>query len=233
MTAPTPPRPTARAVPSASSASSSPTAHGRFALAPPVTPQLLAQAHASPGRQIYVVDPEFDPAGEVPGWGIRGFFPVSENGTLLEREWVPNPYYRPGPLTLEFPQPRTWLERALQLAAAGHQPDRHLLAVLVASEVVIPTAAEYPDQVPVTGDRQGRDILTVFTRADLLPAGVPHRQVPVAVLAPLLPTVTVVINPGLRPAAELPGADVAAALAATSATSVSSASATAPADREK
>lgn len=225
MSTPTPQRPTASSASATASAAS--TAHERFALAPPVTPQLLAQAQASPGQQIYVVDPEFDPAGEVPGWGIRGFFPVSENGTLLQQDWVPNPHYRPGPLTLEFPQPRTWLERALQLAASGHQPDRHLLDVLVTSEVVIPTAAGHPDQVPVTADKQGRDTLTVFTRADLLPAGVPHLQVPVAVLAPLLPTVTVVINPGLRPAAELPGADVAAALAATPT------STTAPAGRDR
>lgn len=227
MTDPTPPRATpAPSSSGPSTAAAAPTAHGRFALAPPVTPQLVAHAQASPGQQIYVVDPEFDPAGEVPGWGIRGFFPVSENGTLLEQGWVPNPHYRPGPLTLEFPQPRTWLERALQLAAAGHQPACHLVAVLAPSDVVVPTAADHPDQVPVTVDKQGRDILTVFTRADLLPAGVPHLQVPVAVLAPLLPTVTVVINPGLRPAAELPGADVAAALAATSAS-------TAPAGRKK
>jgi hypothetical protein len=191
------------------------TAPGRFALAPPVTPQLLAQAQASPGQQIYVVDPEFDPAGEVPGWGIRGFFPVSAEGALLQQDWVPNPHYRPGPLTLGFPQPRSWLERALQLAAAGHQSEHDLLAALVASEVVIPTAADHPDQVPVVADKQGRDTVALFTRAELLPADVPHLEVAIAVLAPLLPTVTVVINPGQRPSAEIPGTDLAAALATT------------------
>jgi hypothetical protein len=184
-----------------------------LSMAPEITPQLEATARAHPGGQVTVVDPEFDPRGGVPGWGIRGYFPVSDGGVVDAQGWVANPGYRPGPLTLGFPLPRNWLERHLQLAAAGHEPPTALVTALVAADVVIPTPAEHPDHIPVVIDDEGRSTVVLFTRAELVPAGTPVVRVPVAVLAPIVAGVTITINPGSLPSAEIPGDDLLTALA--------------------
>lgn len=183
-------------------------------VAPPITAGLLDSARANPGQQVYVVDPEFDPNGGVPGWGIRGYFPVSEEGQVQAHGWVPNPGYRPGPLTLGFPQPRNWLERHLQLAAAGYEPGSALVAALVAAEVVIPTPAGYPDQIPVLTNDAGQSIVVLYTRAELVPAGSPYVTVPATILGPIVADTMITINPGSRPSAQLPGDDLTVALAA-------------------
>lgn len=181
---------------------------------PEITPQLEATARAHPGEQVFVVDPEFDPQGGVPGWGIRGYFPVSDTGVVDAMGWVANPGYRPGPLALGFPQPRNWLERHLQLAAAGYEPPTALVAALVAAEVIIPTPMDHPDHIPVLTDDRGRSIVVLFTRADLVPAGSPVLRVPATVLGPVVAGTTIRINPGSPPSAEIPGDDLLAALAA-------------------
>lgn len=177
------------------------TPDGAILAAPPVTPALEAFARAHPGAQAYVIDPEFNPDGQVPGWAIRGYFPARSDGTLDHDGWVPNPHYRPGPLASGFPRPHNPVERALQLAATGYQPDTVLIAVLADATVIIPTTAEHPDQIPIVDD----DILALFTHPDLLPPTSPRITVAIRDLAPLLPSVTVHINPGARPSVRLPG----------------------------
>jgi hypothetical protein len=195
-------------------APSSPNPGGVALDPPPVTPELEAFARTNPGHQAYVIDPEYDPNGGVPGWAIRGYYPVTASGTIDRQGWVANPQYRPGPITRGFPRPRNRVERALQLAAAGHQPDSVLLTELAAAQVVIPTSDEHPTQVPVLTE-DGQDTIVMFTAAEDIDARTPRVAVAVKDLLPLLSTVSVlVINPGSVPSARLTGASLAAAVAA-------------------
>lgn len=172
---------------------------------PEVTSAMRTYAHAHPGQQLYVVDPEFDPDGEVPGWGVRGFYPITTDGTVEQNGWVGNPQYRPGPLTRGWTRPHNPVDRALQLVAAGHQPDTTLLAALADAELLVPTAAGQPDQIPVLADDTGHDTVAIFTAAEHLDPATPRLTVRLDTLRPLLPTVTVVINPGRTPSLRIPG----------------------------
>ena len=127
---------------------------------------------------MYVIDPEFDPDGQVPGWGVRGYYPVRPDGTIDQVSWVANPQYRPGPLTLEFPRPRNRLERALQLASAGHRPDEILLSALASAQVITPTSPEHPDQIPILAGKDGQDTVAMFTTAEHLAADTPTSRAP-------------------------------------------------------
>jgi hypothetical protein len=176
-----------------------------------VTPELEAFARANPGQQAYVIDPEFDPDGGVPGWAIRGYYPVTASGALDQHGWVANPHYRPGPLTRGFPRPHNRVERALQLAAAGHQPDSALLAELADAQVVIPTVDEHPTQVPVLTET-GQDTIVMFTDPAHLDTRTPRLTVAVRDLLPLLSTVSVLLNPGCVPSVRVAGASLAAAV---------------------
>lgn len=178
----------------------------------PVTARMLELARLNAGGQVYVIDPEFDPDGDVPGWAVRGYYPVAETGVLDTAGWVSNPDYRPGPLTLGWPRPGNRVERALQLAAAGYQPDTLLLAALAQADVVIPTTAEHPEHVPVAADHEGRSTVTLFTTEGDLDGDTPRVTVPVTALLPLLPQVTVVLNPGRVPSARVSGAALTAAI---------------------
>jgi hypothetical protein len=193
---------------------------GPWNAAPPLTPDLLAAARANPGQEISVIDPAFHPDARVPGWGIRGYFPVSDRGDVQVQGWVPNPGYRPGPRTLGFPQPRNRVERQLQLAAAGYEPTTALIRALAEAEVTIPVTAEHPDQIPVLTDDEGQRVVVVFTRADLVSASTLCLTVPTTVLGPIVASTIIRINPGLQPSAELPGRDLITALAATAPNSI-------------
>src|SRR5262249_33598647 len=113
--------------------------------------------------------------------------------------------------TLGFPRPRNRVERALQLAAAGHQPGSVLMAALADAVVVIPTSAEHPGQVPVVQDN-GADTIMMFTHEELLEPDTPRVTTPARTLPALLETVTVVINPGCVPSVRIPGAALALAV---------------------
>lgn len=180
--------------------------------AAPVTPEMVAHARANPDQPLYVIDPEMDPDGEVPGWAIRGYYTVSQAGEVDQDGWTPNPNYRPGPTTLGFPRPRNQVERALQLVVAGYQPNAILLAALARAHVVIPTALEHPAEVPVIADHDGHNTVVIFTAEEYLSGETPQLTLPVKNLRPLLSTVTIVLNPGRVPSARIPGAALAAAI---------------------
>lgn len=204
----------------------------------PITEAMRAHARAHPNEELYVIDPEIDPDGDVPGWAIRGYYPVNAAGDIDAPGWTANPNYRPGPLTLDFPRPTNRVDRALQLVATGYQPLSLLLAALATAQVVIPTTPEEPDAIPVldehdmpgpgdhpaadhgadqhgVGDGAGQGVVAVFTAPRYLHPDTPRQVVAVRDLLPLLPTVTVLVNPGLRPSLRLPGADLAAVAAST------------------
>jgi hypothetical protein len=181
---------------------------GDVTAAPEITAELRELGRGRPGGQIWHIDPEFDPDGAVPGWGIRGEFAVGADGELDGSSWTPNPAYRPGPQALGFPPPGNRLERALQLVAARYRLDSELLDALAAAEVAAPTSAGHPDSVPVV-DEAGRPTVVLFTAAGLVPPGTPHLLLGVRSLLPMLPTVSIRLNPGHRPSARVSGARLA------------------------
>lgn len=88
---------------------------------PPVTDEMRASARANPNSWLYVLDPAFVDADDVPQWAIVGAYPVNSYGEIEDR-FAPNDTYRPSPQALGWPAPLTPLERIIQLAKAGHLP---------------------------------------------------------------------------------------------------------------
>lgn len=93
---------------------------------PPITDDMRASARTNPNSWLYVLDPAFvgddvTAADDVPQWAIVGAYPVNEFGEIEDR-FAPNDTYRPSPLALGWPTPRSPLERIIQLAKAGHRP---------------------------------------------------------------------------------------------------------------
>ncbi|HEX7660533.1 MAG TPA: type VII secretion system-associated protein [Pseudonocardiaceae bacterium] len=173
---------------------------------------MIEEARANPGKYVYFVDPEFNPDGAVPGWGIRGGYPVSDRGVLNVEGWVPNPNYRPSPQTLGWACPRTPVERALQLVAAHYQPKNVLLDALAQAKVAIATTPESPDSVPVMDDGTGRPTIYMFTDEQCLHPDTPRVTVAVAELLPMLESVRVAINPGQVPSVRFKGTVLADAI---------------------
>lgn len=62
---------------------------------PPISEAMRSQARQLAGKWLYVLDPLVDPAGRVPGEAVRGAWPVSPQGEIVEEGWQPNPRYRP------------------------------------------------------------------------------------------------------------------------------------------
>lgn len=176
--------------------------------APPITEAMRANAKRQPGGWIYVFDPAFDNASNVPGWGVVGGYPVDPAGEIRP-EFRSNPDYRPSPLAMGLAQPVTELEGALQLAATGYGSPDALLAVLAGTEVLVPARAEQDDSVAVFRDAEDRPVIPVFTSEQRLPGDVTEwRTVPVAALHPALPGRYLAIDPGARVSVTLPGEQV-------------------------
>jgi hypothetical protein len=89
--------------------------------APQVTDDMRASARTNPNSWLYVLDPAFVGAQDVPQWAIVGAYPVNAFGEIEDR-FSPNDTYRPSPTALGWPAPLTPLERLIQLAKAAHLP---------------------------------------------------------------------------------------------------------------
>ncbi len=59
---------------------------------PKLTDELRAQAKLDPNSNIYVIDPSFDPDGDVPFDAIVGYWPINGEGEIRS-EFIPNPAY--------------------------------------------------------------------------------------------------------------------------------------------
>jgi hypothetical protein len=177
---------------------------------PEITAEMRQTALAMPGQWMYAIDPEFDPDGAVPPWGIKGCFAVGPDGRIDESGWMANPNYLPGPQTLGFPMPRTRLDRVLQLVSARHRPPEELLHALADAEVVVPESPAFPG-IPIVESSYG-PTLYMFADHHHLHPNTPRIQVPVMTLLPMLAGVTVRLNPGMMPAATLRGNHLANAL---------------------
>lgn len=179
---------------------------------PDVTEDMIRYGRENPGKRLYVMDPEFTDPDNVPGWGVRGVFPIGPDGTILTGQFTQNPRYRPGPRVLGLPRPQNELERALELAATAYGPESALIATLARSHLLVVTDPAAPDQVAVF-DVEGTRALLAYTSAARVPnSGIDVTSVPVAALRPILHDVVVRLNPGAVPSTTLPGTDLVAAL---------------------
>ncbi|WP_017972377.1 type VII secretion system-associated protein [Actinopolyspora halophila] len=181
---------------------------------PAVTDGMRQQAQDNPGKRVYVVDPEFDANGSVPGWGVRGAFPVSEDGTILESDYTPNPNYRPGPKVSGFPEPQNAIERALELAATGYGSDGDLLAKLTADDAEVQVVVDHnePDHIAVFPGTDDRPIIAAYTSTDRASQDVTVIPIAVASLSTVLNDADLMINPKSPPTVTLPGHDITRAL---------------------
>ena len=133
---------------------------------PPVTPALRAQAARQRGGYVYAIDPYFDPAGEVPPYGIVGGWSVDRSGQLVS--FTHNPKYRPSPVALEFPAPPTALDAAVQRAVTGYGSEAELLAAFRDATLIL-FAEEGQDGLYTVADDDGSRYIPAFTHPDHAP----------------------------------------------------------------
>ncbi|MGW4464940.1 type VII secretion system-associated protein [Micromonospora sp. NPDC004704] len=176
---------------------------------PTVTPQLRERARQNPESWIYVVDPGFEDAPEVPGWAVVGAYRVDERGEVVD-ELRPNPNYRPTPAALGFPPPANELEGALQRAVTGHADDNEVRAALLEATVFVPHLSGTDG---VAGLDAGLDqrVVHAFTSERYLPEPVTWRhweRLPVRDLAEALGGRYLLLNPDSELELRLPGRDL-------------------------
>jgi hypothetical protein len=181
--------------------------------APPITDEMRAAAHEHPNSWLFVIDPAFDPAGDVPEWGVVGAYPVNADGGIDE-PFHPRPGYRPSPRARGWPEPSTELERVVQLVRAGHREATDLTAAVLAADLLIYAGADAGPELAVIGfpDRAtGQVVVPACTTASRVPTEWPAwRAVRGRDLVPLLDGHPLAIDPGrptgvLLPAALLTG----------------------------
>src|SRR5437879_5853309 len=97
---------------------------------PPPTPEMRESARQAPGTWIYVVDPAFQDAEEVPPSAVVGAYRVDDRGEIGD-EFTRNPNYQPSALAWGFPPPTNELEGALQNAVTGNGDDAQVRAALL------------------------------------------------------------------------------------------------------
>ena len=181
---------------------------------PEITAEMRANARKNPNSWLYVIDEAFDPNGQVPSWAVVGAYPVNDGGEIVA-DFHPNEQYRPSPQALGFPEPRTALERMLQLVRTKHRPPEDLPAVILDATLFV--YALSPVQRTVIGfhDQDGRIVVPAYTAKALVPPEWPHaRAVLGRDMVELLDGHPVVINPHELVTAVVPAGHLAKALAA-------------------
>ncbi|MEV6976323.1 type VII secretion system-associated protein [Kitasatospora sp. NPDC093806] len=171
-------------------------------VAPPITPEMRAEARRRPGSMLYAVDPAFDPAGTVPPHGIIGGYQVDHSGAIAR--FVHNPNYRPSPQARGWTRPENALEAALQLAAAGYGDEGRLAEALGEAEVLV-LAMPGTSEFYVQTDGEGRLVLDACTSAGYLPEEWPGSvTVSCRQLAEAGSGLHLRLNPGSVPSVTLP-----------------------------
>ncbi|MFH8387920.1 type VII secretion system-associated protein [Kitasatospora sp. NPDC018058] len=175
--------------------------------APPITDALRQRALSAPGKWIYEIDPAFDPNGQVPLYGILGWWEVGPFGDL---DWTGNPDYRPSPKALGMYQPENDAEAALQAAATGHGPEDDLLAALRDTALAVlahpQSSGLYVEPHPETAG-----VVTAYTSPSRLPTDWPgYRLLTGRQIAAEVPGGLLRLNPTARPSVTVPLDDIAA-----------------------
>lgn len=142
---------------------------------PEITAEMRANARKNPNSWLYVIDEAFDPNGQVPSWAVVGAYPVNDSGVIVA-DFHPNEQYRPSPRALGFPEPRTRLERMLQLVRTKHLPQEDLPRAILDATLFV--YAMSPVQRTVIGfhDRDGRVLVPAYTSKSLVPPDWPHAR---------------------------------------------------------
>ncbi|MFI5615289.1 type VII secretion system-associated protein [Amycolatopsis sp. NPDC051903] len=171
---------------------------------PALTPELRERARQSPDSWLYVVDPAFEGAEEVPGVAIAGAYRVDERGEIAGG-FQPNPDYRPTPLALGIPAPVNEVEAALQAVITGQGDDSGVRTALLAATVYVPAA---PDRPVVPVPHEDGEVVPAYTSEGYLPAPPPgqeFRPVPVRELGGR----DLLLNPGSALEVRVPGTGLA------------------------
>jgi hypothetical protein len=178
---------------------------------PQPTPEMRESARQAPGTWIYVVDPAFQDAREVPPSAIVGAYGVDDRGEIGD-EFTRNPNYRPSALAWGFPPPANELEGALQNAVTGNGDDAQVRAALLDATVFTRST---PKQVvlPVQDDDLDLEVVQAFTSERYLSDSAGDDSAapaPVAVreIAPALRGRYLLLNPGSQLEVRLPGDDL-------------------------
>lgn len=163
---------------------------------PPVTDAVRAEAAEHPNSWVYVIDPYFNPSGEVPPYGVVGAWKVDSRGQLTG-EFQQNPNYRPSPRSLGMADPTDAVDAAIQLAAAQYGSESDLRRALLNAVVY------------VTPEGNGSQVV-IYTSPAKAASSVPElRKIPFRELLPRLPENAVLkLNPGGSVAVEIPVADL-------------------------
>lgn len=180
---------------------------------PEITAEMRANARENPNSWLYVIDEAFDPNGQVPSWAVVGAYPVNYSGVIVP-DFHPNEQYRPSPRALGFPEPRTKLERMLQLVRTRHFPPEDLPRVVLDATLFV--YAMSPEQRTVIGfhDRDGRVVVPAYTSKSLVPRDWPHaRPVLGRDVVDLLAGHPIAINPNSLVTAVVPVANLVRARA--------------------
>ncbi|MCI2423079.1 type VII secretion system-associated protein [Saccharopolyspora sp. K220] len=176
-------------------------------LPPPITAAMKEQARRQPGRKLFVVDPEFGVDQQVPGWGVRGGFPVTDTGDIDVHGWHPNPAYRPGPRTLGWPTPDTAADRALELVSAGYAPQQTLRNALTTSDAQLHILTDEQGTLIVLGGTRNTCLLACYTSPARIPDGVRTTTLPAPFIlqsARERALDAIVLNPDCTPSLVLP-----------------------------
>jgi SseB protein N-terminal domain len=186
-------------------------AAGEGGSVPPITAAQRAAARQRPESWLYVIDPAFDPDGEVPPHGVVGAWWVDASGEI-GGEFRHNPNYRPSALALGLAAAADPLEELMQLAAHGRATDADVVAALLDAELILFARADGGDGLYSAAGEDGRRLLQAFTSDRRLPPGWERWQrLTGRQLAPALPGHDLQLNPGGPISVTLPGEAVLAA----------------------
>ena len=180
---------------------------------PPITDAMRAEAARTPGGWVYIADPDVDPrfiAG-MPLPVLLGGYKVGEDGQFTGETFV-NEDYRPSPRRRGYPEPQTDFELVLGYVAAGWLPQDRMVPAMLDAPFLLETDGN--DGLRVAEDDNGKRFLVVYSSPGYVPGGAQHiKQVEGRDLARVLAGVTLVVNPGGGFGIELPGDDLAQAVA--------------------
>ncbi|MFC7828535.1 type VII secretion system-associated protein [Streptomyces sp. NPDC057375] len=162
------------------------------------------QAARRPGDWVYAIDPYFDPAGRVPGYGVIGAWKVDNRGRI-EGAFVSNPKYRPSPRSLGFAAPADPVENQIQLEYAGYASRGDVCRSLATSTVFL---APWLFERETLND--SNFFVAIYTSRMHVPGTMSDAQLTsVLDLIPKLPDGAILrVNPNSIPSVDLPVHDI-------------------------
>ncbi|MFI9382961.1 type VII secretion system-associated protein [Kutzneria sp. NPDC052558] len=177
-----------------------------------ITQEMREHAKSNPNTWLHILDPAFRPGDDVPPWGVVGSFRVDAHGDVDER-FEPNPNWRPSPVSAGMPTPETQLERAMQQARTGYEPEESVLNGVLNSTLLV--YAKGPQDRELQGFQDqvtGQILVAACTSRRFVPEQWPHaRAMAGADLVARLAGCPLLINPGSKPGALIPAEALLAA----------------------